>query len=160
MVLIDNQKRNLFRRKSDLVINNLMPWVRDTQHFVDNCTQCQDCLTSCPEKIIVKGDGGFPVVDFSLGECTFCRKCAESCEEDVFAETTQIPWLKKAAINDSCLANQNVACRSCAESCPQEALNFQIGINAIPQIDLEQCNGCGACFAPCPINAISIKEHR
>jgi len=157
---IDASKRSLFRRESKLVINNLMPWVEDAEQLVNNCTQCQSCITSCPEDIIVKGDGGFPVVDFSLGECTFCGQCAESCQEGVFISTSLIPWQKKAVISDACLAHQHVYCRSCGESCPEEALRFQIGINAIPEIDLDKCNGCGACFSPCPTNAISIKENK
>lgn len=158
MSSIDHKKRNLFRRKSELVINNLMPWIDDSQQFTENCTQCNQCVSQCPENIIVQGDGGFPVIDFSLGECTFCGKCAESCEETIFVKTTELPWQKKAVINDTCLANQNVACRSCAESCPEEALTFKIGINAVPDINLDKCNGCGACFAPCPTHAIEIKE--
>ena len=77
---IDPSKRSLFRRESKLIINNLMPWVEDAAQLINNCIQCESCITSCPEDIIVKGDGGFPVVDFSLGECTFCGQCAESCE--------------------------------------------------------------------------------
>lgn len=160
MSSIDHEKRNLFRRKSELVINNLMPWIDDSHQFTENCTQCSECVTQCPENIIVQGDGGFPVIDFSLGECTFCGKCAESCEETIFAKTTELPWQKKAVINDTCLANQNVACRSCGESCPEEALTFKIGINAVPDINLDKCNGCGACFSPCPTNAIEIKESK
>jgi ferredoxin-type protein NapF len=158
--MVDIQKRNLFRRKSDLIINNLMPWIDDQQQFFDSCTQCESCVTSCPENIILKGDGGFPVIDFSLGECTFCGKCAESCQEDVFVSTTQQAWHKKAVISHACLAFENVYCRSCGESCPEEALSFQIGINAVPEIDLEKCNGCGACFSPCPTSAINIEQSK
>ncbi|TEW56075.1 ferredoxin-type protein NapF [Psychromonas sp. RZ22] len=160
MPIIDTQKRNLFRRKSELVINNLMPWIVDATKFTENCTQCQNCLNSCPENIIVQGDGGFPVIDFSAGECTFCTKCAVSCQEDIFADTSEIAWQKKAVISESCLANQNVYCRSCCESCPELALSFKIGINAIPEIDLAKCNGCGACFSPCPTSAINIKDSK
>jgi len=160
MPVIDIQKRHLFRRQSELVFNNLMPWIDDNQKFVNNCTQCKNCLTNCPEKIIVQGDGGFPVIDFSLGECTFCGECANSCEEDIFTASTEKPWHKKAVIADNCLANENVYCRSCAESCPEQALSFKIGINATPDINLDKCNGCGACFSPCPTSAISIKESK
>lgn len=139
-------------------MNHLMPWIEDGDKFTENCTQCKSCLLSCPENILIQGDGGFPVIDFSLGECTFCGKCAESCNEDIFVEVTHTPWQKKAIIDKSCLAHQNIYCRSCAESCPVQALSFQLGISAVPQIALDKCNGCGACFYPCPANAISIKE--
>ena len=158
MSKMDIKKRHLFRRQSQAVINNLMPWIHDGAKFTDNCTQCKRCLTDCPESIIAQGDGGFPVIDFSLGECSFCGQCAESCPEDIFVDINQIPWHKKAIIDDTCLANQNIACRSCGESCPEQALSFQVGINATPEINLELCNGCGACFSTCPTSAISVKE--
>lgn len=155
---IDLNKRQLFRREPASIVHNLMPWVHDHSQFTNNCTQCQECIKECPEHIIIKGDGGFPRVDFSLGECTFCGKCAQNCPEEVFVNTSETPWHKKAIISEACLANQNVACRSCSESCPEEALSFKIGINATPEIDLDKCNGCGACFSPCPTSAITIKE--
>lgn len=154
----DANKRSLFRPKKIITTDNLLPWVISPTHFLDNCTQCGDCLAACPEEIIIKGDGGFPSVNFDLGECDFCGKCAEVCKEPIFTSITETPWQKKANINDSCLANQNIYCRSCAESCETQALTFQIGISAVPQIDSDLCNGCGACVAPCPTKAIDVKE--
>ena len=154
----DSNKRSLFKSRKKVVINNLLPWITDAQHFIQSCTQCSDCIASCPEKIIVKGDGGFPNIDFTQGECTFCKKCAEACNENIFDLSAPQPWSKKARIDDTCLAQANVYCRSCAESCEVQALTFQIGLSAAPQINLDLCNGCGACVAPCPTQAIQIKE--
>ncbi len=154
----DSNKRNLFRRKKSITTDNLLPWIKESQNFLEKCTQCTDCIKACPEQIIVKGDGGFPNIDFTKGECTFCGLCADSCNEDIFVETTQVPWFKKAVIKESCLAEQNIYCRSCAESCEFEALFFKIGLSEKPQINLELCNGCGACYSPCPTQAIEIKE--
>ncbi|MEH6453029.1 MAG: ferredoxin-type protein NapF, partial [Psychromonas sp.] len=111
-----------------------------------------------PEKIIIKGDGGFPNIDFSNGECTFCKKCVDACNEDIFDLSSSAPWQKKAQINESCLANNNVYCRSCSESCEAQALTFQLGLSSTPQIDINLCTGCGACVAPCPTQAILIRE--
>lgn len=154
----DVKKRSLFRVKKTIAVDNLLPWIIDAGQFLDNCTQCGDCLVACPENIIIKGDGGFPTLNFDLGECDFCSKCASSCKEPIFIALTESPWQKKALINDTCLANQNIYCRSCAESCESQALTFQIGINAVPQIDNDLCTGCGACVAPCPTKAIEVKE--
>ena len=154
----DANKRSLFRAKRNISTDNLLPWIIDAKQFLDNCTQCGDCLVACPENIIVKGDGGFPTVDFDLGECDFCGKCAGSCKEPIFTEITETPWQKKALIDSTCLANQHIYCRSCAESCEAQALTFQIGISAVPQIDNDLCTGCGACVAPCPTKAIEVKE--
>lgn len=154
----DANKRSLFRPKKTISTEHLLPWVIDAKQFLNDCTQCGDCLDVCPEQIIIKGDGGFPRVDFDLGECDFCGKCAGSCKAPIFTEITATPWQKKALIDVTCLANQNIYCRSCAESCEAQALTFQIGISAVPQIDNELCTGCGACVAPCPTNAIGVKE--
>lgn len=153
----DSNKRSLFRPKKNISPDNLLPWVISAAQFLENCTQCGDCLVVCPEKIIIKGDGGFPSINFDLGECDFCGKCAEVCKAPIFTPITEIPWQKKARIDSSCLANQNIYCRSCAESCEAQALTFQIGISSAPQIDSDLCNGCGACVAPCPTKAIEVK---
>lgn len=150
-------KRRLFRPKKVIATDNLLPWVISPQQFLDNCTQCEDCLAVCPEEILIKGDGGFPNVNFALGECIFCGKCAEICKEPIFTAITEFPWQKKAVIDTTCLAHEKIFCRSCAETCEAQALTFQVGISAVPQIDNDLCTGCGACVAPCPTQAIEIK---
>lgn len=152
-------KRGLFKAKKIVATNNLLPWIADTQNFLNSCSQCGDCIAACPEKIIVRGDGGYPNIDFNLGECTFCGKCAESCKEPIFLPSSASPWHKKARINDSCLAVAQVHCRSCAESCEAQALTFELAFNATPQIDSDLCTGCGACVAPCPTQAIVIENY-
>ncbi|MFT6985943.1 MAG: ferredoxin-type protein NapF [Psychromonas sp.] len=154
----DASKRSFFKVKKTIATDHLLPWIKDTQNFLNNCSQCGDCISACPEQIVIKGDGGYPNINFDLGECTFCGKCATSCKEKIFVETSESPWDKKAFINNQCLAFANVYCRSCAESCDSEALTFQLGLSAIPQINTDLCSGCGACVAPCPQQAIAIKE--
>lgn len=151
-------KRSLFKTGGSLAGDNLMPWIKDSQGFIANCTQCGNCISACPEKIISKGDGGYPNIHFNLGECTFCGSCADSCEEAIFSDTEQSPWNKKAIITEQCLAFAEIYCRSCAESCQSQALTFQPGLSAAPQIDEDLCSGCGACVAPCPAQAISIRS--
>lgn len=151
-------KRSLFKATNKVVVKNLLPWIIDPNQFIENCTQCADCINVCPENIIEKGDGGYPSINFNKGECSFCGECANICKETIFTMTEHQPWLKKAHIEPSCLANLNVYCRSCADSCEVQALSFQLGVNAIPNINLELCTGCGACVSPCPTQAIQIKE--
>jgi len=157
-VQFNASRRNFLKAKKTVATDSLLPWIKDSQNFFDNCSQCGDCVTACPEQIIIKGDGGYPAINFDLGECTFCGKCATSCEENIFVATSELPWHKKAVINKQCLALVNVYCRSCAESCERQALTFQLGLSAIPQINTDLCNGCGACVAPCPQQAILVKE--
>jgi ferredoxin-type protein NapF len=150
-VRFDDTKRSLFKRKKEITTDNLLPWVIDAQQFLENCTQCTDCISVCPDDIIIKGDGGFPNID--LGEYVFCGKCADVCKEPIFTATNVSPWQKKAIIKQTCLAPENIYCRSCAERCEAQALMFQLGISAVPMIDTDLCTGCGACVAPCPTKA-------
>ena len=135
-----------------------LPWVRNELEFTDNCSRCYDCIDTCPEKILIKGDGGFPEINFKKGECTFCTECVESCSEDLFYSQEKAPWSLKAEITDDCFANKKVVCVVCKEQCETEAIKFipKIGGMMEPELSLELCTGCGACAKPCPTNAIKF----
>ncbi|MFV0574497.1 MAG: ferredoxin-type protein NapF [Vibrio sp.] len=162
---VNISRRQLFTRRKDSDKPNL-PWVKD-HLFTDLCTQCGKCVEACPEKIIQPSDGGFPRVDFNLGECTFCYQCAETCPESIsfngstalFNPKTEKPWQAKAVISEQCLAQQNVDCRSCGDSCEPFAIRFKLAVGSVaqPQIDTNLCNGCGACVSVCPTQAINVK---
>lgn len=135
-----------------------LPWVRSEEEFLNTCSRCGDCLSACSEKIIVKGDGGFPQIDFKRGECTFCTDCVKSCSEDLFFSLNQEPWYLKASVGDQCLATKNVVCLVCKEQCETEAISFsaKVGQVSSPLLSIEECSGCGACAKPCPANAIEF----
>lgn len=157
---IDLSRRSiLFGRKPNLdeVAHFYPPWA--VTGFTDQCTRCGDCLKVCPTQILHKGDGGFPEVDFQAGECTFCGFCRSACTAG--ALNAPQTWTQAISISSACVAQQGVDCRVCGESCEPAAINFrlQIGQVAQPHLDPESCTGCGACIAPCPVQAISI-QHR
>lgn len=160
--MVDLARRNFFRGKIKSTPAAIrLPWVINETHFIDGCTQCGDCITSCEENIIVKGDGGFPEIDFSKGECTFCQKCIEVCEQPLFIderEDSQTAWQLDIKIKSNCLAMNQVVCQSCQDSCETEAISFKYIHSKIPQpqIELDKCNGCGACVSICPQNAIEL----
>jgi ferredoxin-type protein NapF len=136
-----------------------LPWVRNELEFTNNCTRCHDCMDDCPEKIIIKGEGGFPEINFTKGECTFCAECVKSCSENLFYSLDDEPWILKASITDDCLAAKKVVCLVCGEQCETEAISFipKIGSVSEPLFSSEECTGCGACAKPCPTNAINFK---
>jgi len=168
--MVDQARRSFFRIKKVVASDMIrLPWIVDEQHFIENCSQCGDCLTVCEEQIIIKGDGGFPKIDFTQGECTFCQKCVETCQLPLFVENlTQQPWQLAdnenttanlaIEIKSNCLATNQVFCRSCQDCCEPEAITFQYGSSSIPQpiINKNDCNGCGACVSVCPQAAISL----
>ncbi|MBF0265059.1 MAG: ferredoxin-type protein NapF [Gammaproteobacteria bacterium] len=136
------------------------PWSIDEQQFTDLCHRCDDCIKACPGKIIERGDAGFPQVNFRLGECDFCGDCEKSCKTNALhkIEEDQQPWQLNLLIKEDCLVNKNVVCRSCGEVCDERAIRFKpkIGGVFIPEFDLGQCSGCGACVNVCPVNAVQL----
>jgi len=158
---MDFERRNFFRRKMAKPEANthILPWLNSHDVLYEACNRCDICAKSCPEKIIVKGDGGYPTIDFHKGECTFCAKCASACPEpDIFIQTTSPPWNFIANLGEQCLAKRGVACQSCQDVCETRAIRFvhQLGSTAQAIINLDDCTGCGACVSLCPTKAITI----
>jgi ferredoxin-type protein NapF len=140
------------------------PWAIDESRFVELCSRCDDCQSACDENIIEKGHGSFPVVNFKKGECSFCGDCVKHCSTGALHklpfQANEKPWILKAFISEKCLNKKGVVCRSCGDSCMENALKFrpQPGGKLTLELDSENCTGCGACVAPCPEEAIEIKE--
>lgn len=134
------------------------PWAINNADFVENCTRCGDCILVCETNIIVKGEGDFPEIRFDKGECTFCQKCVLVCQQPIFRPLEEQPWAHKIEITSQCLSEKRVECRSCQDNCPTSAIRFrlQLGGVAKPILNLESCNGCGACLSVCPTKAIKI----
>jgi ferredoxin-type protein NapF len=159
--MVDAGRRAFFRGRSRPRVQIRPPWARLEDQFIDRCTRCDDCLKACPQAILVAGDGGYPTVDFSRGECTFCGDCLTACPPGALfrADPEQPAWPYKAIIGDNCLPKQGVECRVCGDFCDTRAIRFlpRLGGNPLPEIDAEKCTGCGACVAPCPVVAISVR---
>jgi ferredoxin-type protein NapF len=150
------QRRWLLRGGSATAQPIRPPWAR--KGFTDLCVRCDRCATACPERIVVRGDGGFPELDFGRGECTFCGACAGACPEPVFDRGQAVPWQARAIIADTCLTARDVVCRSCRDACPAGAVAFDLALGRVARarIEADRCTGCGACVAPCPVGAIRI----
>jgi ferredoxin-type protein NapF len=139
------------------------PWSPSEDDFVEHCTRCGDCISVCPQHILDKGRGGFPRVDFSRGECLFCGECVQACKPGVLAGWSPqgdgpAPWSVLARFENQCLALKGVECRSCADQCDTAAIRFRLvaGGVAQPMLELTHCNGCGACYSVCPVQAIEL----
>ncbi len=53
---------------------------------------------------------------------------------------------------------QEIPCDPCYTSCKQGCFQPFEDINDLPQMDFEQCNGCGICIGACPGLAIFIVD--
>lgn len=162
--MVDIARRRLFSRPGKATISTAepvrMPYLVPEAEFTATCTRCGQCAKACETAIIISGEGGFPEVNFNLGECTFCGKCADVCPEPLFRDKNQQAWQQTAQINESCLSLKGVECRSCGDMCDYGAIKFrlQLGGTAKPILNLDDCSGCGACIKPCPVNAIEMNK--
>uniref|UniRef100_Q478K4 Ferredoxin-type protein NapF n=1 Tax=Dechloromonas aromatica (strain RCB) TaxID=159087 RepID=Q478K4_DECAR len=158
--MVDLSRRSFFRGRPRPRTELRPPWALQEDAFIDHCTRCSDCVKACPTQIIAIGDGGYPTVDFSLGECTFCGDCVSRCQPKALVrlEPEQVAWAYKATIGEDCLPRQGVECRVCGDFCDTRAIRFppRLGGSPLPEIDAETCTGCGACVAPCPVTAIGV----
>ncbi len=134
------------------------PWA--VEDFTDRCTRCEACLDACPEKVLRRGDGGFPELDVRERGCTFCAACVEACEPGALDTVRGIERRYRAVIGPTCLAKRAVTCRLCELACDDDAIGFalQRGGVATPLVDPGQCSGCGKCLNVCPSHAISLEE--
>lgn len=151
-------RRALFNRFRGGPAQFRPPGTGDEDAFLAACTQCGACITACPTGLLVEGHCGYPIADFSRGECTFCGACAESCADGCFERNEPLAWSLKAAISSACVEPKGVTCRRCADACAASAIVFRpkLGGGAIPSINLDRCNGCGACVVPCPVDAVAM----
>lgn len=134
------------------------PWSASV--FIEQCQRCDDCIRACPENILLRGDGGYPQIDFSRNACTFCKACVEACRYEALDGQLPQPWSLRALVNVHCLSAKGIVCRACGDSCEQRAIRFQLqtGGRSTPVINNNSCNGCGACIGVCPANAIQMEE--
>ena len=150
---VNLSRRNLLRGRADLAGRPIRPpgAIPETK-FTDQCTTCGECISACPEAILVKGSGEFPEVDFRRGECTFCSKCINACAEDVLLASIRPPFRLQIEVKDSCLARRQIVCQTCGDACEADAIRFrpELGKVATPQVEQDLCTGCGACIAVCP----------
>lgn len=159
---VNLSRRNLLRgRTGPATVPIRPPGAIPEPLFADTCTSCDKCVAACPQEILFCGSGGYPEVNFRLGECTFCNHCIDVCPEDALVSSIQPPWHLELQLKDNCLAERQIVCQTCGDACEVEAIRFRpkVGRVAVPAIDPDVCTGCGACIAACPENALKAVAH-
>jgi ferredoxin-type protein NapF len=176
MDTLDNPgRRRLFQGKVSQITHLRLPWSLSETEFTRGCNQCNDCIDVCETQIITRDEQGFPKIDFDKGECTFCQKCVQVCPQPLFTQLAQrtvkpidaqprqhlqqqiAPWPIELNIADKCLAKNNIYCQSCRDVCQTGAIKFSTkSAIAIPALDNNDCNQCGACISTCPQSAINF----
>jgi len=135
------------------------PWSGNNEIFSSLCDGCGNCISACENNILILNRKGYSQVDFSLGSCNFCGACAVSCPREALKyDPSHPPWDLHVKINSRCLTRNNVICRICVEQCDKEAIEIPriMDQDKSPLILADSCNGCGACYKACPVQAIEI----
>ena len=155
---LNNIRNFLTGRNSDWVPMR-PPWSCEEQTFIELCTRCNDCARACPQKIIIKGGGGFPEVNFSTQGCDFCGLCLKSCNSGALHRHQAHPFRFTAVITDQCFSMRGIVCRSCGEICEFRAISFKaiVGGKTKVQLSRDNCTGCGECISICPADSITMK---
>jgi len=156
---VDYSRRNLLRGRIGALAEEPTrpPWALPAK-FSALCARCNACIEGCSERILVRGDGGFPVVDFKRGGCSFCGTCVDLCKSGALIRTQEPAFPAKARVDRSCLAGRGITCRACGDACDVRAIRFrlQTGGRAEVNILMDACTGCGACLSICPVGALKI----
>jgi ferredoxin-type protein NapF len=136
------------------------PWALAESEFVERCTRCDECVARCPEGVLRRGEGGFPVAVFAFSACTFCGECLDACAPGALRnEADAPPWNARARIGEACLAERQIACQLCRDACEPRAIRFRyLAPVPTPQIEAATCAGCGACVSACPARAINVSR--
>jgi len=136
------------------------------------CDFCEDCLNVCETSALKK----IPINNVTPGNTKTNIKSDNSDNKEEESSESSLdlafnketsddkeaylpPWQIKANIDlTNCLSMNATICRSCGESCDDKAIKFDLKLGGIaePVLNVEQCTGCGACFAVCPVQVITL----
>ncbi len=168
----ENHEHEQGQREAGKTVNNKNypvspPGSVSLEHFMDRCTSCHLCVTSCPTSVLQPsfleyGLKGMmqPRMDYSVEYCNFeCTKCGEVCPTGAIlpltAEDKKLEQIGQVHfIKDKCIVfTDNTSCGSCSEHCPTQAVKMVPYKDdlTIPETDKEICIGCGACEYACPV---------
>ncbi len=134
--------------------------------FLGLCIRCGNCSRVCPAHIIhadglERGLAGLlaPTIRFEGDYCRAdCVACTEVCPSGALSRRTLEDKLQ-ARIGiprvdiDVCWLGDGRECSICRNECPYEAIRYEfceIEYTTEPRVDLDRCNGCGACEVACP----------
>lgn len=128
------------------------PGALPEKSFLQACTRCGGCSSSCPHGTIGKREDGTPVINPNRVACHLCDKlpCVNACldgalfpleREFIFIGLAQI-------IEKKCLPYSGPECGICRIACPINAISMK---NGLPNINTTSCLGCGLCREACPV---------
>jgi ferredoxin len=158
-------------KKSDTLLRP--PGAVPEDRFAGLCIRCNNCVHSCPSKIIHPDTGheaglagfGAPVIKFDR-EYKYCLETCNACTEVCpTGALTALPLPQKNKyIVGEALVDNNICltalgkkeCDACELACPYDAVKIKWDEDqyvAYPAVN-DKCIGCGACQVVCPTNPV------
>lgn len=135
----------------------LPPWSGEDAGYMAACTGCGECVSACPENILVLQQG-VAWLNPALGGCDFCAACVDTCKPKVL-DLTRAALTVRPVFSAACLPVSGVECRVCGDQCEVSAIRFRPRAGGPPMPVLaDHCTGCGACVGPCPVAAVSLRD--
>lgn len=132
--------------------------------FLATCIRCFQCGAVCPNQAIQfngLGDGlaraYTPYIHARAQSCILCMKCTTACPTDALTPIARDPEtiLKQvrmgtASVDEElCYSHNGRICGVCYYACPFPDRALKLGAYATPEVDAEQCVGCGNCERAC-----------
>ncbi len=149
------------------IIGILPPGAQSLDHLKKNCTACHECVSACPNGIIVPATGEYgldglllPVLSYKEQFCGYeCNICSQVCPNGAIKplklEEKQLTQIGKAQYTfKNCIVyTDKTDCGACDEHCPTKAITMvpwrDTGLS-IPKVNKDICIGCGGCEYICP----------
>lgn len=137
------------------------PGARTEGLFRALCVRCGKCAEVCPRDAI-RLSGGMPVIDPATNPCDLCGKCVPVCPTGALTLAPGEPVHMGIAEIDKeyCIAWNGGICRACYAACPLQGKALALDQRSAiwkPEVDKDQCAGCGLCVSVCPPAAIAVR---
>jgi ferredoxin-type protein NapF len=142
------------------------PGAAEDERFPSLCLRCGNCVRACPAGIVQSdtgrhGVGGLlaPLLSFDDDYCwESCNRCTLVCPSGAISPVTlaQKPHTRIGVPQvdmNICLLGDDRECAICRNRCPYDAIRLvfdEAEYTLTPRVDLQRCNGCGACQVACP----------
>ncbi|MCK3682880.1 4Fe-4S binding protein [Maribellus sp. YY47] len=143
------------------------------KYFDFLCVRCGSCIKTCPSSILIHHKDAEDAVSWMIPEISFekgycledCNLCSQVCPSGAITLfDTEAKGMLKIGLAEilpqNCLLTQNKECDRCKVACKYNAIKIDIHgpYDALPVINHDKCNGCGACFVICPAEAVRMKH--